>query len=285
MATATKTTIKEGTASKRTPADVLAGVIEKFQNGEIGPVIARARNPRRICPSASWSLLNLLTIIAAGTEDARGFQQWNKVGRRVKKGSKAIYILAPMVHKSKDKDGKEVLGEDGKPKSFISGFRSVPVFRFEDTEGDPLPQGEALPELPPFPLLEVAEAAGVEVKNTFAKGGALGWYSPGSNAITMASPEAMVFFHELGHAIHHKVCPEKVGKNYDYDLGEVVAETSAEAMAVMIGYQDFSQFSGSSWRYIQRYGEKHGEETPVKAIMKVVKEIEKVLDFVDQYRK
>ncbi len=30
------------------------------------------------------------------TEDARGFRQWEKVGRRVKKGAKAFYILAPV---------------------------------------------------------------------------------------------------------------------------------------------------------------------------------------------
>jgi len=33
---------------------------------------------------------------AHDTEDARGFRQWQKVGRRVKKGAKAFYILAPI---------------------------------------------------------------------------------------------------------------------------------------------------------------------------------------------
>jgi hypothetical protein len=31
--------------------------------------------------------------------DARGFRQWQKANRQVKKGAKAIYILAPMFFK------------------------------------------------------------------------------------------------------------------------------------------------------------------------------------------
>jgi len=47
-------------------------------------------------PSDAWSFFNRLIMLMNNTEDARGFRQWQKVGRRVKKGAKAFYILAPI---------------------------------------------------------------------------------------------------------------------------------------------------------------------------------------------
>ena len=76
------------------------------------------------------------------TNDARGFRQWQEVGRHVKEGAKAITILAPRFIKKHQENG-----EDGKV--ILVGFLSVPVFRVEDTEGDPLDyQKIELPELP-----------------------------------------------------------------------------------------------------------------------------------------
>ena len=46
-------------------------------------------------PSDRWSFFNRL-IMLMNTEDARGFRQWKQVGRHVKKGAKAFYILAPV---------------------------------------------------------------------------------------------------------------------------------------------------------------------------------------------
>ncbi|HBT47942.1 MAG TPA: hypothetical protein DEA73_08750 [Peptococcaceae bacterium] len=50
-------------------------------------------------PSDKWSLGNKLLMLIAGTEDARGYQQWREVGRQVKKGARVFYILAPMTRK------------------------------------------------------------------------------------------------------------------------------------------------------------------------------------------
>jgi len=40
--------------------------------------------------SDAWSFFNCLIMLMNNTEDARGFRQWQKVGRRVKKGAKSI---------------------------------------------------------------------------------------------------------------------------------------------------------------------------------------------------
>src|SRR4051794_28838859 len=50
-----------------------------------------------------WSWGNQLLVILSGFTDARGFNQWQEVGRSVKKGEKAFYILAPVTQKVKDK--------------------------------------------------------------------------------------------------------------------------------------------------------------------------------------
>ena len=264
---------------------ILQGIMDLFQSGEVGPYVALAANPLRVygAPSEKWSFLNRLIMILEGkTQDARGFKQWQAVGRKVKKGSKAFYILGPLLVPKKKKKGEEGgttpektdKGEK-KDEKVLIGFRGIPVFRVEDTEGDPLPEPPEVPSLPEFPLLEVAEAAGIHVSSTWGNGAVLGWYSPGTGGITMASPEAMVFFHELGHALHHLVCPKDYSER-GKALKEVVAELSAVAMAVMVGFEP-SKITGQAWVYIQRYG-------GIKACMQVLKEVGTVLDFVNEHR-
>jgi hypothetical protein len=79
---------------------------------------------------SKWSWGNQLMVILRGFSDARGFHQWHEVGRWVKKGEKAFYILGPVKKKSTDK-------QTGEEKSIVVGFKGVAVFGLEQTEGDP----------------------------------------------------------------------------------------------------------------------------------------------------
>ncbi len=58
-------------------------------------------------PADKWSFLNRLLMYLNNTEDARGFRQWQQVGRHVKKGSKAFYILAPLLKTVIDEETTE----------------------------------------------------------------------------------------------------------------------------------------------------------------------------------
>ena len=58
----------------------------------------------------------------------------------MKKGAKAMYILVPRLKKVEDEDSGE---ED----SVLIGFLAEPVFRIEDTDGEPLPECEP-PQIP-----------------------------------------------------------------------------------------------------------------------------------------
>ncbi|WP_202320774.1 hypothetical protein [Archaeoglobus neptunius] len=98
-------------------------------------------------PSDSWSFFNRLIMFMNDTADARGFRQWQKVGRRVKKGAKAFYILAPVRKKVPVRVRKIVIVEEEEIEvdetvlvEKLVSFKSIPVFRYEDTEGEPLPE-------------------------------------------------------------------------------------------------------------------------------------------------
>ncbi len=69
------------------------------------------RKDRPHCRNWSWG--NQLLVILNGFTDARGFRQWEQVGRKVKKGEKAFYILGPMMKKVQNEEtGEEKVEQD-----------------------------------------------------------------------------------------------------------------------------------------------------------------------------
>ena len=86
-----------------------------------------------------YSFGNVLLIAAQCQEATQvaGFNTWRKLNRFVRKGEKAIWILAPMVYKNADV-------EDGQDERFIRGFKFVPVFDLAQTDGEGMPSIWAL---------------------------------------------------------------------------------------------------------------------------------------------
>jgi hypothetical protein len=84
----------------------------------------------------------------------RGYKQWEAIDRTVKKGEKAMYVLAPMLaHRCMEKgcEAKAKYFRDGriyicikdsnhKVGKFLVGFKDVPVFDISQTEGEDIPQ-------------------------------------------------------------------------------------------------------------------------------------------------
>jgi hypothetical protein len=87
--------------------DVLHKVLSEFQSGNIPDKIAYTMFPFVNIPSSTWSLLNHLVMFIHGTEDARGFRQWQEVKRHVMKGAKSFQILVPCFKKIKDAKTEE----------------------------------------------------------------------------------------------------------------------------------------------------------------------------------
>ena len=111
---------------------------QDFPN-EIGWQIIRKQSGLHAVPSDAWSPGNRWIMLACGTTDARGFGQWHQAGRRVKPGSKALYICAPNTRKitSDNNDDPEAA------RTIIAGFRWIPVFCLSDTTGQPVPYLQA----------------------------------------------------------------------------------------------------------------------------------------------
>ena len=223
-------------------------------------------------PSDNWSLGNQILQMIQGTNDARGYQTWKKNGRNVIRGRKAIHILAPMTYKV-----KKVNPETGKEEEriVITGFRPIPVFRYEDTEGkelDLIP--DFVPPDPP-PFWNVAEKMGIKVSYVPMMGNFLGQYNLRANTIKLCSEDAVVYFHELAHAVHNsftdlKRCPK--------DICETVAEFSAVVLAHI---QGITGYEHQGWEYIKRAS--HNKENPeaaLKFIMQCLSDVEKVVTII-----
>lgn len=243
---------------------VMAEILEQFQKGDVPSAIIKALFPFADIPSEKWSLCNRLLMVIHGTLDARGYHQWQSVGRHVKKGSKALYIIVPYVGKVEQYEEE---------KQYIKGFGLKPVFKVEDTEGDVLEYEQI--SLPDFPFMARAEEWGISVKAIPGNYSFYGFYAPSQKEIGLATPEESTFFHELSHAAHEKVVGNlKRGQD---PLQEIVAELSAAVLCRMVGKQ--SDTLGNSYRYIKQYAEKISL-SPHQACMKVLGDTEKVLGLI-----
>ncbi len=252
-------------------------LLDMFESGDLPAAIARTVIKGDARPCDKWSLGNRLLILAADTDDARGFRQWQEVGRKVKKGAKAIYIFAPKTRR-KITSHIEIdpnTGEEQKikkPQTIITGFKNIPVFRMEDTEGEPLP--DYTPPEPP-PLFGIAKQFVKDVKYKPFIGMYYGYFSPTKEEIVLNTHDAKTFFHELAHAVHHQIKPGglKGGQHADQ---EIVAETVACTLCEMYGY---SGYIWQGWQSIQGYAGQDSQQAS-KAVMGVLSDVEKVLDII-----
>jgi hypothetical protein len=200
------------------------------------------KRQNRGLPCEHRSMGNNIIMVLNGTNEARTFNQWKEAGRYPRRGAKAFYIFKPYTRKVKEKaqDGEE------EERLAVYGFGPLPVFRYEDTEGESVDHPDYSPvKLPP--LTEVAAALGVDVRYAPHGGRYLGFYAPGQRAITLMSHDARVSFHELAHAADDLVSGLK-GTKADK---EVVAETVAATLGIM--YSGKSAPSLVSRAYIEGY--------------------------------
>lgn len=205
-------------------------------------------------------------MFISGTSDARGFRQWNQVRRHVRKGSQSFTILAPRFVKKQTENEEET-------EPILAGFLAVPVFRVEDTEGEPLDYEKI--ELPQLPLMEVAQEWDISVKAIPGNYHYSGYFSQDRREIALASREESVFFHELAHAAHQRILGE-LKKGQDWKQ-EIVAELAAATLCKIVGKT--SKYLGNSYRYIEGYA-KNANLSPWQRCLKVISDTDKVLNLI-----
>lgn len=203
---------------------VLNKLVSAFDNPkQLVDTLARATLIPNNSPCRKWSPQNRFIVALHGTGDARGYQQWKDTNRFVKKGAKAFYILVPRIMEVKDEE------TDQEEEKKLVGFIAAPVFRFEDTDGDPLPDTEP-PQLPK--LKSLADHLGIETTYAGAVSErVLGAFSPDDNRITLFTHDMSTFYHELGHALHKRTGLLREGNSKEAKrTNEIVAEISASVL-------------------------------------------------------
>jgi hypothetical protein len=210
-------------------------------------------------------------MLLAGTSDARGFRQWQEVGRSVRKGAKALYILGPVKKRVMRKVSDGLPGQNEEFADILLGFMPVPVFRYEDTDGQDLPVYE--PKTPP-PLMEVAERFGMRIQYERLAPGVYGATDHTNKTIVLATEDADVFFHELSHAIHRTFEP-KSGHGQEPEA-ETIAQLVAATLARLYGRPADS----FSWSYIASYAQSGNPQQVGRLCMRVLDRTKKILDLI-----
>lgn len=184
-----------------------------------------------------YSFNNCVLIAMQYPEASRvaGYKTWQSMGRQVRKGEKAISILAPCPHKKR----VEVTKEDGtkdEREIVYTTYRAVPFFDISQTDGKDLPeicttltggvQGftrlrEVLSSISPVPVTE-GDARGAN-----------GFYSRSEKRIVIQQgmSEAQTIkttVHEIAHSLMH-------GKDSDRVEAEVEAESVAFTVCEYLG--------------------------------------------------
>lgn len=274
----TKLVTSRGQIQQQKVKSTLNTVVNLFKAGDVPKAISIAVFPPYAnIPSTSWSLANRLIMISNDTNDSRGFRQWQKIGRKVKKGAKCFYIISPkMVKKTVDRVNKATGETETIEKKIIVGYVPVPVFAVESTEGEEL-EYEPL-ELPELPLFDKAKEWGISVCGVSFMGLYYGSYEQRGNRemIRLATPSEKTWFHELSHAAHSRVVKNLKRGQDPYQ--EIVAELSAQVLAQLVGTQIESTL-GNSYEYIKHYTSKINQ-TVERGCLSVIADVEKVLNLI-----
>ena len=231
-------------------------------------------------PCRSWSWRNQFLVALEGYRDARGFRQWEEVGRRVKKGERAFYILSPVTKKLEDE-------KTGEEKTVTYGFKGTAVFGLEQTDGEPLPppDPQALRWVEELPLIKVARDWGLSVESFNGKGASyLGAYRL-HTGIALGVKNLSTWAHELVHAADHRNGKLKeLGQHW---RSETVAELGGAVLLQILGHPHDADLGGC-WQYIQRYAEKAGLEVIDacgKVLQRTCEAVALILDTAEELRK
>ena len=216
----------------------------------------------------SYSFNNTLLIAMQGGQLVAGYNKWrHDFHRNVKKGEKAIKILAPAPFKAKkevqklDAQGRPVMGKDGKPVTEVQeiqvpAFKIVSVFDVSQTEGEPLPSigveeltgsVERYGEF--FKALE--QTSPVPIGFEDIPGGSHGYYHLTEKRIAIQEGMSELqtlktAIHEIAHSKLHAIDPEapaiEQADRPDSRTREVQAESVAYAVCQHYGL-DTSDYS------------------------------------------
>ena len=195
-----------------------------------------------------YSFYNQMILMFHNCSQVAGYKRWQELERSVKKGSKAVWILAPAYYKKKvtvkNEEGEEEEKEERK-----LYFRSVPVFDISDTEGKEIERGLTTRSKVNFSeAKEAAEKLGFSVKLKpleITTGGYIKERAITLNSNLSDTEHVGTLIHELSHGLLEHIngnngeLPEK--------LKEQQAETATYLTCQILGVERKSEFYLKGW--------------------------------------
>lgn len=162
-----------------------------------------------------------------------GYRAWQKKNRQVKRGERAIRILAPL--------HKKVIDEDDEESFILTGFRPVSVFDVSQTEGEELKVGyeELIHGNVDFKSIIKSSPVPVKIKHLgLANGrtnGQIIELSPKKNKAAMAA----TLIHEAAHIeLGHLDKPGILFETDDRSAKEIEAETCSYIVCAFLGIEN-----------------------------------------------
>ena len=209
-----------------------------------------------------------------------GYKQWQKkFNRHVKKGEKAISILAPFTYKKRVAEEKKIDGQLKEVEKEVKRiyFRPVNVFDVSQTEGDPLPNLD-ISVSDDYSRLYKPLAHYTKFKNITLTlkvlSESLKGYSRGGkiliNKILNQTERSGVLAHELGHELLHQ--------KDESELSKEIKEMEAEAAAFVV--MDHYGVDIKSDKYLALYKESYDLKQSLKRIDNLASEI---INYCDDY--
>jgi antirestriction factor ArdC-like protein len=201
----------------------------------------------------TYSFGNIM-LIARQKPDATnvaGLRTWNSLGRFVKRGEKGIFILAPMIGKTrKEEEAKAEEDKKDNSEARLYGFRAVYVFDITQTEGKDLPTlTEVNGDVSGYRerLFKFVESQSVELSFSERIAPAKGLSHGGKITLLSGMQPAEEFstlIHEIAHEMLHR------GDRRTLTTKQV-RETEAEAVAFVVSQSVGLQNGTASQDYIQ----------------------------------
>lgn len=217
----------------------------------------------------TYSMGNLAFLLYQGVtpQPVANYQRWQEVGRHVKRGAKAFYILRPINVKLDELD------DEGNPKT-ITRFKPVKsVFRLEDTDGEPLPELE----LPEWSRERMLGNLAIELASDFPTyNGNVQGLSEGRTIYInpVAKYPEKTFFHETSHCVHGHTEGDYSEYLAHRGIYEAEAEGSAHIVTNELGLldDDAREESGAYIRHWLKDG-----QIPDRSIRRIFKVSDEIL--------
>lgn len=220
----------------------------------------------------NYSVKNLLladkqlySMTGETTELLAPYKRWNKVNRYVKRGSKALYILAPIFFEEEQ--------EDGTIEQKI-WFKKVPVFDLSQTDGEKF-EIDYITYDGSITFQDIVERTTIPViesNKEITRG-----YTNGAKIFVSKhikdAQKICVFFHEMGHYYLHF----DDGRN---ELTSATKELEAEAISYMISAA-LGIKNEESAAYIRSWAGKNSHELIKNKGSKLITTAQKIIDDLD----